>query len=910
MYKNVIDGVVDKFQNNESISLDLIQYFNNEEFENQLIEIGDIIVKKSFSSTLEKIERMYVVVALSYIALKYYDGDLWTHIRRLFCNSYECGYPEPRVDGKIRSVISFFRNNANHSDANSYIAVPLITSEITHYWLYHFFEFCFDIYEKNLLLNREIKTEELEEELYNTFKSIYKNKEISEMDDLLDLGVKTYKLSKFTQSALKTDYHTMGLAKVGAQCVNYIVKLLNKEPVNVSPFYLDAFNKWVKNNFETKEAKARLMSGDRGVWKNSLEYKANRIFLKTKTVKIDSSYDPESIELQLLSEDKIINTIKNITIDFDAISGFIIQSGMYDVGNTVLNKLSYKIVGGNDRDVLYDSKDSLHREICFFDEKGQEIFPNRDYEGYMLCVTHHIIDIELYLHEIGEYIVSTIFVDPNKTYTLDNKDYVFKTFEDGGIYGNVKDWILVKKTNSSKYISVYNEMSCIIVETTFEHTNFKIVLDNKVIGEEVVRMVSLGSYSNGVKIYKFDFKEISPGYHNFYLATNDHKIISKTEYSFIFSEKLEKIEEKLSSDKYVVHFNSSLGDKNLEFTINDVFVNYIQNIPGLGVCDVLLYPEVPSFSFDRKQWFAHNERIDYSSIKNYYDKIYIKGVIGSFDVKSINSCSSKSLNVEIKKDTLFKQHYIDISYLMGIESNVNFETIRILKNNIFCDLKIDFVVFVNMYNSLLAFNSENNCTEIEFDFNEEKELIIEIKNEESGELCFQGSIKGKERKMLNVLEPFRKYSICLKQKISLFSSRVIEKIPYCFYDSKKITNQHFKIVKVEIYGDLDNQIELCNDLINPILKIYSVDRDNPNGYVGGLKKLDKFKKNMYWNLGILKISTDGEFNDGQLWVYISDKEGDMLLFDKKQRIVFYQNDDSNPLAKKMLPIARFLLKVA
>lgn len=910
MYFSIIENIVNKYKNNESIALDLISFFNNEDFEKEIIEMGDQLVKKSFDCALKTIERIYVVVSLTYIALKYYDNDLWTHIRNAYVLSYDGTYSDPKVDGRIRNIIQFFRKNANHSDPSSYIAVPLVAAEVTHHWLYDFFDFCFSIYEKNLLLKRQIGCDELEEEFYNTFRSLNINNSLNETDNLLNLGdQKTYKLSKYTQSALKNNEYAMGLAKIGANCVNYIVKLLNNEKFVIHPFYQEAFKLWKENNFKTKEAKMRLKNGDIGVWKITLEYKNYNIYLKTKTLKIDNSYDTNTIELQLLQDGKIVETDKNLSIDTHAISGYLVQSKKYDVGKYVLNKLSYRIVSSNE--VLFDSKDVLFREICFFDEEGNEIYENKDYNGYMICASNYLVDEESYSHNIEEVYISTLLVEPNKVFYFNNKAYMFKSFKGIGIYGEKKDWLLIKKTSTNKYIDTYNQVHSIVVETVYSKDNFNVIMDGKILSKENYEIIHIDSLSNGIYQYKFIFNDLLLGYHNFSLYTVEGKLINKTNYSFIYSPCLEKSEEIIDSNKYAIHFNSSFGDKTLEYILDDNYVSYTQNIPGLGVCEILICPEIICFSFNRNNWFTHNSRVDYSNIKMSCDKLYIKGIFNDFIIKSINQIHSTSLQVEENNDCEFKNFSINIAYLSKIESLTNFETIRVNKDNIFCDLKIDFVVYVNMNNSTIEYDIKNNCTNIKFDFDKEKQLVLEVIEDDTNIVCYKGKIKGNEVLPISSLEPFRKYNIILKHQVSIFSFRKIEQIPYCFYDKKRLVNQVFIIEKVEIYDKDNNRIKLCNKHLNPTLKIHSIDKDNNLDYVGSLKKeifTRRGYKNLYWDLGILKISTDGEFVDGKLWVYIYDRDDETLLYDENERKIHHSND-VNYETSKMLPINRYLISI-
>ena len=160
------------------------------------------------------------------------------------------------------------------------------------------------------------------------------------------------------------------------------------------------------------------------------------------------------------------------------------------------------------------------------------------------------------------------------------------------------------------------------------------------------------------------------------------------------------------------------------------------------------------------------------------------------------------------------------------------------------------------------------------------------------------------------LRAFVSYKIVLSEKGNgMFAKeKTILEIPYFFANAKELVNHIFEVHVVEIF----NGSEIIRKHISgngTTLKFLGINRDDNQTYVGKLRRIGEFGDELH-GLGLLKVSTEAEFENDKLWVYISDIRGeDQLLFDVENRKIYRTNDiERDPRAKKMPGIERYLIK--
>lgn len=198
MFREILDELV----NNETQAYSLQKYIGDNEFENEIIEY----TKKGFVESVWKSfpsqeTKNLVILGLTFIALKYYDGSLWPHV----CDKYSTVLQDSQLlESKIRDNVLSPLTSKYNCDRKHY-QIPVINAIVPFNYASNYIEFVNDIYIKNLdcnLLNYNV-----EEEIENVFNAI--GRHLSDADDSFKYNfeqnnTKVYKLIRATKNIIKT----------------------------------------------------------------------------------------------------------------------------------------------------------------------------------------------------------------------------------------------------------------------------------------------------------------------------------------------------------------------------------------------------------------------------------------------------------------------------------------------------------------------------------------------------------------------------------------------------------------------------------------------------------------------------------------------------------------------------------
>lgn len=910
MTKKEIIKIIHKFINNESIAFDLIQEYGNEQFESDLIKCADYIIYQAVNNNviLSKLHKGVVAVALTMIALKYYDGNMWDHIRESFIKTYDGDF-NVKADAKIRSMLQLFKKDCNYKNPDSLIAVPLISAGVTHYWLPSFFDFCFAIYKENLLARREIDENEVVDELQSTFETMRVNNHLSESEDYIKVGSsKSYKLSKFTQSALLTGTNSEGLSFIGAYCIRCIIKYVNKEHFKVHPYYEDAFEKR-KSHFESDE-KEKVKLIDTGNWKVRLKFVNDEIYLITKTEKVPETIDPNLIKLLVLENGNIVDEINDINVTF-GIGGFIVGSKMIRLNCNILNNVSYRIVC--DDKVLFDSYDKIYKDkkAYFFDEYGDQIEPGYDYTGSLVCITNTEPKCCERHYFKNNYCVSIVDIVPSGDYVFDNVHYAFKTIRKPGIEGEKCGGIYIKTSLDNKKFELYKNVSALLIETRIEKNQMYVVIDGKKYNFNEFEIVEFPELDNGVWQFKLLLSSLKNGMHVISInSLENNKPINKCTFKFIVDNEFRKSYEKKKDGFYYIQINSSFLDFESKINPGETSFETICVIPGRGVAKMTIYPEIIFSSLDMGSWFESEKRININDISIGNPVLYLTG---SADMTAIASTNEKSYVLDVRKSKLNEEVFeVNIGPLLFLKSSdVLCAKLHIENKYNKCLINIDFATYIDIANSKFDYDEKKDLHLFKVSFIKTTQVICSIVDMATGCVNFTKSIEPNVYFYPYNLKAFNSYKIVFKEKSGgMFAKeRVIAEIPYFFSNTAELVGNVFEVCSVEY---LNKNFEFVRKDIfsKTTLKFLKINKYDTQTFVGTLQRIGEYKENELKLLGYLKIATESEFEGENLWVYITDlKDDDLLLFDENNNEIYRTNDftyDKN--ARKMPGIERFLIK--
>ena len=215
-YNSVINEIKELLRSNRLIGNKLIKYYDDEDFFTFLNQRAEKILMYNLSSPYLTIEESYdVIISLSFIALKYYNGNFWGDVERIYEKLYSMpGIRTQKIRNKIVEILKDFRGNDKR-----YIEYPIKNAIVPYPFIDKYYDFMFDIYRLNF---KESLPENLVDEIRYIFEAIHEK--INEDSDELSIEVtnKTYKLIKSTQNIIKNEENLNELCELSANVLERI----------------------------------------------------------------------------------------------------------------------------------------------------------------------------------------------------------------------------------------------------------------------------------------------------------------------------------------------------------------------------------------------------------------------------------------------------------------------------------------------------------------------------------------------------------------------------------------------------------------------------------------------------------------------------------------------------------------
>lgn len=893
VFSKEIDEIINSFINKEPVSHVLVSFYGNKTFEDELIGQADELIRNRHISYFSIKEKGLITIAISFIALSYYDGNLWEYIREKFQKTYWNFYSDQLTDGKIRKILQEFSSYTNYSNQNSAVAIPIIVCGITKFWLPSYFVFCFNIYQKRLLARRDIKSDELEDEFLHVFESLKRGTHLNSDADVISFGKTTYKLSRYTQESLKSGSNLRSLAKIAAKCVEITIKEIDGIEHDVPDFYYDAFCEWKNKFFKTDKDKEKLRKNSRAVSNFSFKLKNDAVYLTTRTRWVDDSIgDPNDITLKLYNGDSLIYQTKDLEIENDEMGAFIIHSKTIRIDEDILGTFSYRIAIHDE--VIDDSKQGLYRNLMFFDPKTtEEFFNGKTYNGPAFVISKQTIGIGKLMFSQKDYICTEINIDESKDYLIDGVHYGFKTIKNAELEGKKLEWIRYSPKMNDESFVPFSRVDSVVFETAIDLVSIKCVLDEKTF-KDIEFIVLQTTESKLHRVRAIFSKQIEDGYHTLRFVDDKGKTVGEKSFCFI-------VDSQANQDKSCI-LTSFLKDGVALSENKSVGLKSDCSIQGIGNSIALFSNLHPFISLDGTYWICKNGRIDANKINKSSPVLYIH----SFKLPSIRCyCNDIITQLVVKKLNEEFQYSIDIGFLL---SNLNTYGAKQAKLVISIDdneysFNIDFLAYIDIENSYFKYDENRKKVIFFYDFDPEKQIILVVKKK-IGDYVEKYKCPSRQERVLPNLESFVEYEISLKQKIvTMFSSveKTIERFSFIYYSKDNILNNIFNIKSLELFGASENEIVDFYDSLTT-LKIIGESNSNYRLTIQRNTASVGFY-NEYQNIGILRAQTNEEFENGCLWIYVKDRDDELLLYDREKHKIVVDGT-----SKSLVPIERILIK--
>lgn len=877
---------------------------------NQLIELIDdnIIIKKIHDQAIEQIEILVnrncsvyaidseiIFLSLTLIGLLNYDSNFWNHVR----NEYETLYDkfnEQKIDGQIRNVINKYKTD-NDPRIISYVLKNAIVPKP---FLPSFFDFIYDIYRLNFNYSIDPAID-LKDEFSFVYEGIKKGLNYENDDFNLAVTNKTYRLIKTTKELISDEVKIKNLIDLSVNVLkiidNYYWSTNNNEISN--EYFKYGFETWKSNSEKTiKESKTGPLTF-RSRWEPEFRLDGSKIYLSVPNHKIKNYYDYESLKIEIFNgEEKLYE--KNRPDVYDIIGGYRIEQKEDILIEAPLDKLRY-ILSCRD-EIIYDSKERLFRKFIFFDESGNELKNNKNYDGVViLCSKSEQKDFQQ-MNDMGKYIISYKQVKNGEYVKVDDELFNFSTILNPGIVGIEKQGKVI--IDGIEQI-IYEDIEGIVYESEKSSQNIALIINGK-----------------RSKLSDYDVEEKQRGlYHNYFikmqLDNNSYNIdieelenssyVGKKHFDFIL-------------DKF---FNFTLEQSNInEYLGKVVFldkkyvksINYEEDdINNLSFVDENIAFIIPNglqiYKLDHDKWADINDLNNYIWIDDItlYSNLRTSGFI--FTSVQIKDEEGKLLS------TLYpsiKEYYYDLS--VG--------TLR--SYNSYNFIYLDFYNEDKKIGLLKVYcrcNINNNLTNIYFDKDDLKyhgsvsfcgkgNIYVRVKNT-SDEIVYEHHIENNEKFEIDNLKPFEKYTLEVidkKMGFTLQKTTVLYSKNLKYYSFDDFVGKYFQVYSVDydqkICGVWQNRSRLLYNTYVEILE--RIDSSEDIKFIGNLY-IYKGGKQYLENVNPVEITFEGDPNlNGQIPTYIT-IDGDMLFNDFANHTILNDPDgnmDSIPIYSYIVNMER------
>lgn len=639
-----INNMIKLFKNKESITHLLINHFDDQKFEETLCAEGFCHLERVMNSSYLKEDcKIEIIVLLAYLALKYYDGNLHTHIfanYRRYRGETEYQFTDNSIRNSMYKILEPYRNKVQYFDNDSYNAVPIIYASVPHYRVPQLYKISYDIYKKKLLFDEDVSNDQIESKVEECLRALKRKDLLSDSDSIKGTE---YLMSKYTQSCIYSGNNLDALIKIISHCIRLIINHLTRheDSFEVEPYYREGYNSWVDdfdNNIKEKEKfeKSRLLSRPFFKLQNQ-----KYLYLNTGQYCMDDSYDPQKVQIEIYSNSELIKTYNvdgpdDVLFNDDvSMGGYIIKGKKYLLDCSPIDKLSYKIVC--DGEEIYSSKERLYRKVLFFDKNGNEVKPGTEYDGDIFVVSHTLEcndesgSSAIIVLKKENYYISIFEVNSKEVFRFDNEPYVFFEIKEPKLIGYQVPWASFT-TMEGKEEKIYKDIS-VLFHASCDKEDIYISVDDNIItfGEDNhinYRIYLFSNEYNGLFAYLIKIYGLDSGLHNIKIFNiKTKKMIKNSDLNFVYDDTLSKrfVSKTNASIFYetsskflnkIISFDYPYGTSKLEF---DAFVK------GLGHGKLNIYPSTISYSIDGIVWHDIDWKFYLFELSPTNNKIFVCG---------------------------------------------------------------------------------------------------------------------------------------------------------------------------------------------------------------------------------------------------------------------------------------------
>ena len=875
-----LSGLVKEKKN---IGVELIDILDNKQYINTIHrraerELSSCI--QSYSGFVRNKEIIFISLVL--IAMNKYDGKYYEYVEETYPMLYD-DFSDQKIRGAICSILSKYKKEKNAPDRsrNSIINVALENSVVPKPFLANFFEFIFDIYKLNFEYD-------LSDDLYEDFRFVYdglKTNMLSEGDDLsIKVTQKTYKLTSATKHLITKEDGLDALIKLSILIAKLIDKRYwNKELVIYNPYLKAGFDKWEKQIFETTKSKTdirRKTSDFKSKWEPRFCKVGDNVYLVPPVHRVKSIYDYRDIYIAVYDGEKVIFHNKKFEIR-EIIGGYQISIDKILLANP-LGEIRYKLL--TDYDVIYDSKNKLFRDYIIFNEKGQELSNNTDFEG-SIYVVHKPNDCEINdIYSCDQYCIGHSIVRQGDAIGIGNDVFNFSTMVKPGIFGQEYTNCNLKEEGNDKFLPLYKTVNVLSFEANGGTSKFELVLNGakyklsdmkyKVtqrgdISKYIVELemdqpgiydIEINALSSGnrVRIYKDSFA------YDPCLKFNVELIGDENIRLFIESGlMLGKISRTISMEEFCMDdVTFSIGNNSYSFYLPfDIGIHRIDegrwkgNHTSLWINDITLNSKITLFDSECDGLYVYSEN---GRILEENLKLIDKGIYKEVPIGFLNSYKNENKHVLLAFTVDGKKKYSMICY-----------------NKCEFDADNTDIIFYDNPKRILV-------TPTFFGGNR---VFFEVFNSSDEKVFRSETLNSKETTLVDGLNSFEEYTFCFLEKTSILQLRkntLLYQVKKRFYSKKDFLGHVFKIDVVYYNTTINKKFIEKEYRFNKVFVIF--DDIYKNGDYRGRIFVSSANGKWYLNtINPVRVELCSDVMDDTMDVYITNEEdgcGLLLDFEK------------------------------
>lgn len=866
----------------KNIGVDLIDILNNESAMKSIhnrAERNLMQAVSSYSGYCRNSE--IVVVSLVLIAMLEYNGNYYDSVRDTYKNLY-AKFPEQKVEGKIRSILSKYKKQSESGSRTRIINVALENAIVPQAFLPAFFEFIFDIYKMNFEYD-------LPDEPYEDFQFVFeglRNNMLSDGDDIsINVTQKTYKLTAATKQLISRKDGLDAIIKLSIIIVKLIDKRFWDKEIRIFNPYLKAgyvgwertLKECAREEYKHKKSESELRSR----WEPKFMLQNKSVYLNPPVHRVKSQYDYRNIEVVVFNDGEEIYRNNNCDIR-EIIGGYQVRTDKIELTKPI-GKLRYKLVAGNE--VIYDSKNKLCRNYIVFDSNGQEICNNIDFEGtvYVVYKKGETIIDNIAIKE--HYCIGYKLVRLGDIIEIGHDVFNFSSMAKPGIFGQTYSNCGVRKENEDKMIPVYRDTCFVVFEADKTATKFEVDINDKPhkLSEMQYKttekagttkyVVELDLQESG--IYKINVNQLTAGKRNKILQaeiaydtdlTFSKELIEGANYRIRVASKLLK---------YGIDTEVSAGNFNPDF-IQFAYAgeNYIYYLPF----------DFGFYKLSGCEWLSMSDDL-------WVDDINDKSILRLYDQECDGLLIYAESGALIEDDVRLvdKGYYkqLSVSFLISYKNENRYVTLAFTANG-----KVKYVL--PCYNKCIMDEEKTEIlcmdnpkmVKITPVFHGKNKVFYELFNSAGDKILTSKLLDSAQTSTLKNLKSFQEYTIRFHEKTKILQLRkntlLLEK-QRIFYYKEDFVGRSFKITEAYfnqiVQGDFVEKQWFFNKYY---LKLTGV-IDMYEGIFEGQIYSKSYKGDFFlYNINPVEVEICSDVIDDTMDIYMTN-QGDGLLFDPDHR---------------------------